>query len=61
MTQFPERFGFNLADSFPSDVELFSYLFEGARISIRKAESQVQYLLFTLGQCAKDVFQAILK
>ena len=61
MAQFSESLGFYLPDSFSSDVELLSYLFEGARIPVRQSESQVENLLFSLSQRSEDILKAVLQ
>ena len=56
MTHFAKGLGFDLADAFARDAELFADFFQGARVAVAYAEAQ----LWTMDEAALDQFEALL-
>ena len=59
MTHFAEGFGFDLADAFAGDAELFADFFQSARVAIAEAESQFENFSFAFGKAAEDVGELV--
>src|SRR3954454_3560012 len=61
MPHFPQRFGFDLADSFTSNPKLAPHLFQGSAITINQTKSLLEHLSFTLGQRLEDILDLLLE
>lgn len=61
VTQFAQRLGLDLADTFTGYIKLFSYLFQGAAAAILQTEAQLEHLLLSRGEGGQHIAQLLLE
>src|SRR5262249_53415291 len=61
MPHLAQRLGFNLADAFARDAELFADFLERARIAVTQTEAQFQHLALALSETAQHIAQFVLQ
>ena len=60
MSEFSQSLGFDLSDTLTGDLELLTYFFKCAGSSVFQTESQLKYLLLTVGKCIQYLYQLFL-
>ena len=61
MAQFSQGLGFNLPNPFPSDVELFAHLFQGAGPAVLNAKAELQHFLLPGREGGEHIHQLFLQ
>src|SRR5690349_13225806 len=59
VTHLAEGFGFDLANAFAGDAELFADFFQRARVAVAETEAQFEDFAFAFGEAAEDVGQFV--